>query len=468
MHGCQLDVRFSALIASRTMRMNDETSKERDATIGDYGFLMFLTLINVLSIVDRNLLASMANWIKPELNLTNTQFGLLTGLIFILFYAFAGIFMGVLADRVNRTRLIAFGLAVWSALTAISGMAKGFVSLAIPRLFIGVGESIMTPTSMSILSDRFPSKNLGFAAGFYYMAAPIGISVSLLIVAYLEPLVGWRGCFYVLGTLGVGFSVVMFFLRETPRRSATKVAASSTKPAEMPSIKEMLVVAKNAFARSPALVMTVFGAVTFHIFLGAAMFEQLWFVEERGFDRNEIAAITGWMALGAGIAGNLFGGMGSDYFLKKTGFGRPMFMFWIALFIMPLMLAYRLIDPGSPLFWVGMFMGFFQLGCLFGPVFGTIQELVPPHIRGTVTAVALLMINIVGIGFGVTASGLFVDWLITNEFDSPYTTSMVFFTCISFLTIPLFFFAGRRFEQDRQALRDAMASTSSTPGWGIC
>ena len=413
---------------------------------------MFLTLINVLSIVDRNILGSMANWIKPELNLTNTEFGLLTGLIFILFYAFAGVFTGVLADRVNRTRLIAFGLAAWSILTAVSGMAKGFISLAIPRLFIGIGESIMTPTSMSILSDRFPSKNLGFASGFYYMAAPLGLSASLLLVAYVEPLVGWRGCFYILGALGVAFSIVMYFMRETPRRSAEKLAAESGKPVELPSVKEMLVVAKNSFARSPALVMTVFGAVSFHVFLGAAMFEQLWFVEERGFDRNEIAAITGWMALVAGVSGNLFGGVGSDYFLKKTGLGRPMFMFWIALFVMPMMLVYRLVEPGTPMFWFGMFLGFFQLGCLFGPVFGTIQELVPPHIRGTVTAIAILLINVVGIGFGVTASGLFVDWLINNEFDNPYTTSMVFFTCISFITIPLFYFAGRRFEQDKNAL----------------
>ncbi|MGI9325365.1 MAG: MFS transporter, partial [Pseudomonadales bacterium] len=211
--------------------------EDREATVGDYGFLLFLTVINVLNVLDRQLIASMANWIKPELDLTNTQFGLLTGLIFILFYAVAGVFMGVLADRVNRTRLIAFGLAVWSALTAISGMAKGFVSLAIPRLFIGIGESIMTPTSMSLLSDRFPAKNLGFAAGTYYMAGPIGISLSLLVVAYLEPLVGWRGCFYVLGGLGVGLSIVMYFMRETPRRSAvTKVADKI----EIPSISEML------------------------------------------------------------------------------------------------------------------------------------------------------------------------------------------------------------------------------------
>lgn len=437
--------------------MNDETSQHRDARIGDYGFLIFLTMINVLNVVDRQLIASLANWIKPELNLTNTQFGLLTGLIFIFFYAFAGIFMGVLADRVNRTRLIAFGLVAWSALTAISGMAKGFVSLAIPRLFIGIGESIMTPTSMSILSDRFPSKNLGFAAGTYYMAGPIGISASLLIVAYLEPLVGWRGCFYVLGGLGVAFGLVMFFMKETPRRSAAQQATD--KSIELPSIKEMLVITRNAFARSPALVMTVFGAVTFHIFMGAAMFEQIWFVEERGFDRNEIAEITGWMAMVAGISGNLFGGVGSDYFLKKTGLGRPMFLFWITLFIMPVMLAYRLIDPASILFMVFMFLAFFQFGSVYGPVFGTVQELVPPQVRGTVTAVVLLMINVIGIGFGVTAGGFLVDWLIANEFDSPYTTSMVFFTGISFLTIPLFFFAGKRFDQDRKALHRIIAKS---------
>ncbi len=81
----------------------------------------------------------------------------------------------------------------------------------------------------------------------------------------------------------------------------------------------------------------------FHVFLGAAVFEQIWFVEERGFDRNSIAELTGWMALVGGISGNLFGGLGSDYFLKKTGIGRPMFMFWITLFIMPIMLAYRFV-----------------------------------------------------------------------------------------------------------------------------
>ena len=144
---------------------------ERDWQVNprDYGFLMFLTLLNVMNFIDRQLLASFANWIVPELGLTDTEFGLLTGLIFIIFYSLAGLFMGVLADKVNRTRLIAAGLGLWSALTALSGMAKGFVSLAIPRLFIGVGESIMTPTAMSLLADRFPPARLGLYSGTKYM-----------------------------------------------------------------------------------------------------------------------------------------------------------------------------------------------------------------------------------------------------------------------------------------------------------
>ena len=423
--------------------------EERNAQVGDYGFLAFLTVINVLNVVDRQLIASMANWIKPALNLTNTEFGLLTGLVFLFFYAVAGIFMGVIADRVNRTRFIAIGLALWSVLTAISGMAKGFVSLAIPRLFIGIGESIMSPTSMSILADRFPAKSLGFATGTYFMAGPIGISASLLLVAYLEPIVGWRGCFYVLGALGVALSLIMFFMPETPRRSA---GLDVTEKPEFPSLKEMLKTTQNALSNSPALLMTVLGAVSFHLFLGAAMFEQIWFVEERGFGRTEIAELTGWMALVGGVIGNLFGGIGGDYFMKKTGIGRLMFLFWVTLFLMPVTLTFRIVDPSSPIFMFCMFMHFFQFGCIYGPVFGTIQELVPPQIRGTVTAIALLFINVLGIGLGVSAGGFFVDWLTANEFNNPYTISMVTFNIISFVTIPLFFFAGRRFAQDKETL----------------
>ena len=442
--------------------------KERGASVGDYGFLMFLTLLNVMNFVDRQLLASFANWIVPDLGLTNTEFGLLTGLIFIFFYSVAGVFMGVLADRVNRTRLIAAGLALWSALTALSGMAKGFVSLAIPRLFIGIGESIMTPTAMSLLADRFPSSRLGFASGVYYMGVPIGVAASLFVVAYLEPLLGWRGCFYALGGVGLVLAAIMFFMKETPRKHETEALAKkeaekadqsgeALTEIERPSVKEMLATLVQAFRSSPALLMTVLGGVAFHFVLGAATFEQLWFVQERGFDRSEIAELSGWLAFAGGIAGNLFGGIGGDWFLRKTGMGRPMFLFWIMLVLTPISLYYRVIDPTSLFFLFGIFIGYFQLGCFYGPTFATVQELVPPQIRGTLVAFYILSLNFFGLGLGVTGGGIVVDWMIAEAISEPYTMTLLAFTALSLLAIPLFYFAGRRFERDREALYASMA-----------
>ena len=445
--------------------MNQE---EQGASVGDYGFLMFLTLLNVMNFVDRQLLASFANWIVPDLGLTNTEFGLLTGLIFIFFYSVAGVFMGVLADRVNRTRLIAAGLALWSALTALSGMAKGFVSLAIPRLFIGVGESIMTPTAMSLLADRFPSSRLGFASGVYYMGVPIGVAASLFVVAYLEPLLGWRGCFYALGGVGLVLAAIMFFMKETPRKHETEALAKkeaektdqsgeALTEIERPSVKEMLATLVQAFRSSPALLMTVLGGVAFHFVLGAATFEQLWFVQERGFDRTEIAELSGWLAFAGGIAGNLFGGIGGDWFLRKTGMGRPMFLFWIMLILTPISLYYRVVDPTSLFFLFGIFVGYFQLGCFYGPTFATVQELVAPQLRGALVAFYRLSLNFFGLGLGVTGGGIVVDWMIAEGIAEPYTVTLLAFTALSLIAIPLFYFAGRRFERDREALYASMA-----------
>jgi len=433
----------------------EQLEDDHRVSAGSYAFLTFLTLLNVMNFVDRQLLASFANFIVPDLGLTNTQFGLLTGLFFLFFYSTAGLFMGALADTTNRTRLISCGLAAWSVLTALSGAAKGFVSMAIPRMFIGVGESIMTPTSMSLLADRFPSHRLGFASGFYYMGVPIGVGASLLVVGYLGPAIGWRNCFYLLGGIGVLFAVAMWFLPETPRKHLS-ASADGNPDANKPSFKEIAHTLIDALRTSPALMMTIGGGVAFHFILGAATFDQLWYVEERGFDRAEIAQITGWIGIGAGILGNLFGGLGGDWFLRKTGMGRPMFLFWIMLLLAPVNIAYRLVPPDTFWFWLGVFVGFFQLGCFYGPTFATVQELVPPQIRATVVALYILLLNMAGVAIGVSAAGIYVDWLISRGSDAPYTSALLWFTVISLSAIPLFYFAGRRFERDRKRLFEKM------------
>jgi len=418
-------------------------------TLKSYGFLGFLTLLNVMNFVDRQLLASFSNFIVPDLGLSNTQFGLLTGLVFLTFYSVAGLFMGTLADRVNRTRFIAVGVALWSLLTAASGLAKGFLSLAAPRMLIGVGESILTPTSMSLLADRFPSNRLGFASGFYYMGVPIGVGVSLLIVGYIGPLIGWRNCFYLLGAIGLALAVVMYFLKDPERTSEANEAGPA---AVSPGFLELLKVLMDALRASPALMLTICGGVAFHFILGAATFDQLWYVQERGFDKAEIAQITGWIGITAGIAGNLFGGLGGDYFLKKTGVGRPMFLFFVMLALAPVNIAYRLVEPDHWVFWLGVAAGSFQLGCFYGPTFATVQELVPEKIRATVVAFYILLLNMAGVAIGVSLAGIYIDYLIDIKSPEPYTQALLWFTVISLTAIPLFYFAGRRYEADKARL----------------
>ncbi|MEM1249791.1 MAG: MFS transporter [Acidobacteriota bacterium] len=427
---------------------SSSAASETAVSGGSWALLSFLTLLNVMNFVDRQLLASFANFIVPDLGLTNTQFGLLTGLVFIVFYAAMGLFMGALADMFHRPRLIAAALTLWSALTAASGAARGFASLALPRMFIGVGESALTPTSLSILSDRFPSSKLGLASGIYYMGVPIGVGASLLVAGYMGPAIGWRNCFYLLGAVGLVLAVIMLFVKETPRRAPVQAAATTEKPKVGEIIRSLF----STLGKSPALLLTIAGGVTLHFILGAAAFDQLWYVAELGFDKAEIAQKTGWIGMIGGILGNLFGGWGGDWFQRKTGQGRPMFLFWIGLAAAPFGIAYRLSTGDSVWFWVGVFLGFFQLGTFYGPTFATVQELSPPTIRATVVAFYILMLNLIGLGIGITAGGYMADRLTEAGHATPYGTTLLVFTIISMAATPLFFFAGRRFEKDRDRL----------------
>jgi MFS family permease len=421
------------------------------------GLLVVLTLMNVLNFVDRQLLASFANFIVPDLNLTNTQFGLLTGLVFLFFYAVAGAFMGALADIVHRPRFIAAAMSVWSALTAMSGMAVNFLSLAVPRIFIGVGEAALTPTAMSLLADRIPAERRGFAAGFYYMGVPLGVGASLVIAGVAGPTLGWRNCFLVLGAVGVAFSLLVLWLPEP--RSGRQIAVHRAAP-----FRTLLRTAGAALMAHPALPLTIAGGVCVHFLLGAATFEQLWLVRERGFEAGQVALASGLIACVAGVGGNLFGGLASDRWVAKTGQSRPMFMVWLLMVMLPVDVVYRLIDPGHPLFWACMAGLYFQVGAFYGPTFAAVQNLCPPQVRSTVVGIYIMSLNIVGLGIGVTLSGVLVDVLHARQVAQPYTWTLVVFTVLSGLAIPCYYAAARaRGSVPTSAVADGVGEARANP-----
>ena len=419
------------------------------AAAAPIGLLVLLTCTNALNMIDRNLLSSFANFLKPELHLTDTQYGLLTGLVFLVFYAVAGLFMGMLADLSHRPRLIAGAIALWSLLTAASGAARGFVSLAIPRALIGIGESALTPSAMSLLADRVSRARMGLASAIYYMGVPIGTGAGLLIAGYLGPALGWRNCFYVIGLAGLVLSMAFLFVREPRPKRAAHLSKG-------PGVGLQLRHLADALKRSPALVATMAGGTALHIAVGAAQFDQLWFVAERGFEKGEIARLAGYITVVAGVAGNLFGGFIGDWWHRHMKTGRPMVLALLMLVLVPLAFVYRLAPVGTPIFYIGMGIGVFQLAAFYGPTFSTVQSLAPDGARATVTAFYILCLNVIGLGIGNTGAGWAIDHFRNAGVAQPYTASVMVFIGISALAIPAFFLAGRWSKRDVER-NDAVA-----------
>ena len=413
-------------------------------------FLLFVTLLNVINFVDRQFISSFAPFLKSDLGLSDTEIGLLTGIVFIFFYTVAGLFVGTLADRYNRTKIIGIGVILWSAFTAISGFAKNFFTLAAPRLFIGVGESTITPTTMSILSDRYEQKRLGFAAGFYYLGVPVGVGVSLLIAGYLEPMIGWRGCFYLLGFIGLLLGFLMLFVKDTARKNI------SNKP-ESKTFFEIIALLYKALSTSKSLVLTIIAGTLYHLVLGAAQFEVIWAVADKGFDPNTFGRINGWIFVVFGVLGSLFGGIASDWALKTYNLPRTWFLLILTVLIIPFAFT-RYLETDNVLFWVGICSSAFSLGCFYGPIFAVIQELVPSSIKGTVVAFNLLCLNLLGIAIGSIVFGIMADYAVAQGYEDPYTNLLVGFS-LMFLILgpPLYYFAGKYYQSDRKRLNEIFA-----------
>ena len=399
----------------------------------------------MINFVDRQFISSFAPFLKSDLGLSDTEIGLLTGIVFIFFYTVAGLFVGTLADRYNRTKIIGIGVILWSAFTAISGFAKNFFTLAAPRLFIGVGESTITPTTMSILSDRYEQKRLGFAAGFYYLGVPVGVGISLLIAGYLEPMIGWRGCFYLLGVIGLLLGFLMLFVKDSPRKNI------SNKP-ESKTFFEIISLLYKALSTSKSLVLTIIAGTLYHLVLGAAQFEVIWAVADKGFNPNTFGQINGWIFVVFGVLGSLFGGIASDWALKTYNLPRTWFLLILTVLLIPLAFT-RYLETDNFLFWVGICSSAFSLGCFYGPIFAVIQELVPSSIKGTVVAFNLLCLNLLGIAIGSIVFGIMADYAVAQGYEDPYTNLLVGFS-LMFLILgpPLYYFAGKYYQSDKEKL----------------
>ena len=185
------------------------------------------------SFVDRFILTLLIEPIKQDFNLSDTGVSLLVGFAFVIFYTFLGIPIGRLADRVNRRNLIVAGITLWSCMTALCGMARGFGSLFVARVGVGVGEAALSPAAYSMIADLFPPKKLGRALSVYTAGAFVGVGLALIVGGLVVqsvisspditlPIIGevrsWQVPFFIVGLPGLLVAALMYTVKEPVRR----------------------------------------------------------------------------------------------------------------------------------------------------------------------------------------------------------------------------------------------------------
>ena len=413
---------------------------QKALSLRSYWILFFLLLLNILNMLDRTLLIAFGPQIIEDLDLSDTQYGLLTGFVFNTFYCFFGLLMGTLADRVNRVRLIAFGLIIWSGLTAVSGAAKNFFQIGLARLFIGIGESVMTPSAISIMADLFPNEKRGAAAGIYYLGIPFGAGGAFFIAGILGPTWGWRNCFYLLGAIGISATLFLLALRDPPRGVWDGDFQEKSGDGSKHSFKEVLINIVEIVKGSRALIWILLGSIAIHIPIGAGAFNMIWMQSERGFDES-VAILYGVYSTIFMTIGMLSGGLLSDVYTRHFRGGRARFLALFMLALTPFTVGFRFWDPESIFFYVGLSAILIFGGAFFGPAFSLVQDLCPPRSRGVMTAVALVAMNFFGVGSGALILGMSSDIMREMGVSEPYTYALLACDLIGALTIPCFYIA---------------------------
>ena len=184
--------------------------------------LFVLFAINTMNFFDRQILGAVGESVRKEFELSDSALGAL-GTAFTLLYAFVGVPLGRLADRIGRKGILSAGVFVWSLLTVGSGLAQNFWQIFVLRLGVGVGEASCAPAANSLIGDLFPANWRAKAVSIFMLGLPIGIALSFALSGTITKNYGWRSAFLVAGIPGILCAIAVFFIKE-PNREACGIA----------------------------------------------------------------------------------------------------------------------------------------------------------------------------------------------------------------------------------------------------
>lgn len=365
--------------------------------------LTLLFLAYILSLMDRMILALLVTPIKADLELSDTQIGLLQGLAFVLFYSVLGLPIGRMVDRFNRTRIIAAGITLWSLATAFCGISAHYWQLFLGRVSVGVGEATLSPASYSLIADSFPPRQLGIATSLFAFGAAAGSGVALIIggtvvqwaeaqgpiaLGLLGTIAPWQHVFLLVGLPGALLGLLFLTMREPPRPAESKSA---------PMWGEV-----GAYLRANSRWVTMhFSAVGTSALVLYANISWIIAYLERAFGWNVATAgtLTGVVNVVGSAAGLLVGGLVSDRMRRHSNAHRLLVCAAALAAVVPF--AALMPFAGGPHATVMLWGSVMTLaGVPIGVAGANLQEAVPARMRGVVSAMYFFCINAIGAGLG--------------------------------------------------------------------
>jgi predicted MFS family arabinose efflux permease len=370
--------------------------------------LWILMIVYVFNFLDRQIVNILAEPISRDLNLSDTQIGLLTGLAFALFYTLLGIPIARYADNssTNRVGLISISLAVWSAMTALCGLAQNFAQLALARVGVGVGEAGCTPAAHSLITDSVPPEKRSSAIAFYGLGIPIGSLLGLVIGGALNDIYGWRVAFMAVAIPGLILAAFLpFILREPRKAEAAARALSGEKARDALSTKDAL---KEVFSSRAFVLLAIAASFTAFLSYGKSVWAVILFIRSHGLSPGETGLLLGIVLGVAGMVGTWLGGMMADKFGKidkRHLLTTPALGMVIATPI--LFLGYFATDWRVAI--ILLFVPSALNAAYYGPTYATVQGLVKPEARAVAAAFMLFGQNLIGLGLGPLLFGMMSD-----------------------------------------------------------
>lgn len=395
---------------------NPSESRDWPSPVAGWYAVGVLTVAYIFSFIDRTILALLLDPIKADLGLTDTQMGLLGGFAFAVFYTLMGLPIGWLADRKRRNVIITVGIFTWSLMTAACGLAKNFTHLLLARVGVGVGEAALSPPAFSMIADYFPPEKLGRPMGVYNAGIFMGVALAFMlggaIVQFFSnappvdlPIVGrmvaWQLAFITVGLPGILVAGLMLTVREPPRRGLRQ--------SDDPSLGALWgwIGKRRGALAAHMFGFAILGMPVQAIFLWAPSF----FIRNFEFSPTEVGFTLGPLALVFGAGGMYAGGWLNDWFKSRGHANAPMRVGVVAAVCStPFALTAGLADNATlSLVLMAPLVFFVCCGVSAAPT--GLQLIAPNRFRAQVSAIYMLILNLIASGLAPFLVGYFTDSL---------------------------------------------------------